>query len=401
MLGNRKTALIISLVLAFVIAAGFVFLVIRVNTIPDISCVQTADPAAFSDNKMTIEMPLVNEWNDSGYKATQYAATLKNNTLNNITDWSVTINLPKNSIISDSWNINMESNEDGSYTIWNDSEQGYNDFIESNGEITFGFILFSNEDHYEIDHFRLKGTPVAKLSDYPLFYLLFALILILLIYISMNVAVAVRDHQYIVRQELDKKIIIQSMKTFTNFIDAKDPYTRGHSIRVAFYTKKIAEKMGFEDDELYDIYYIALLHDVGKINIPDSILNKPGALTKEEMDIIKTHTTNGALILKDFSSVPCILEGARYHHERFDGTGYPEGIAGENIPLVARIIGVADAFDAMNSDRCYRKAFTMERIISELKEGSGKQFDPEIVKVMLDLIEKKAFSNMNSELKDE
>ena len=116
------------------------------------------------------------------------------------------------------------------------------------------------------------------------------------------------------------------------------------------------------------------------------------------MDIIKTHTTNGALILKDFSSLPSIVEGARYHHERYDGTGYPEGIKGEQIPLVARIIGVADAFDAMNSDRCYRKALSIDKIVSELKEGSGKQFDPEIVKIMLELIEDNAFRNMNSEL---
>ena len=401
MIGNKKTASIVSLVLILLIASGFIFLIIRVHTIPDISCIQSEDTQHPEENDLYMEMPISNEWNDSGYKATQYAATLKNNTLNTLKDWSVIVKLPKNAIISDSWNINIESNEYGSYVITNDSEQGYNDTIDPNGEITFGFILFTNEDHYEINHFILKASPLAKISDYPLFYILCALIILLLIYVSMNFAMFIRDRQYKIRRELDKKIIIQSMKTFTNFIDAKDPYTRGHSIRVAFYTKKIAEKMGFEDAELYNIYYIALLHDVGKINIPDSILNKPGALTKEEMDIIKTHTTNGALILKDFSSLPSIVEGARYHHERYDGTGYPEGIKGEQIPLVARIIGVADAFDAMNSDRCYRKAFTMDRIISELKEGAGKQFDPDIVKVMLDLIDKKAFINMNSELKDE
>ena len=188
------------------------------------------------------------------------------------------------------------------------------------------------------------------------------------------------------------------MKTFTNFIDAKDRYTRGHSIRVAFYTKKIAEKMGFEKDDLNSIYYIALLHDVGKINIPDSILNKPGSLTEEERKIIETHTTNGAMILKDFNSVPSIVEGAKYHHERYDGTGYPDGISGENIPLIARIINVADSFDAMNSDRCYRKAYPMEKIVTELKEGSGKQFDPKVVEIMLGLVEENVFMDMNSKI---
>ena len=191
------------------------------------------------------------------------------------------------------------------------------------------------------------------------------------------------------------------MKTFTNFIDAKDKYTRGHSIRVGFYTKKIAEKMDFDEDELDNIYYIALLHDVGKINISDAILNKPGKLDDEERSIIETHTTNGAQILKDFNSVPHIVEGARYHHERYDGKGYPEGLAGENIPLVARIICVADAFDAMNSDRCYRKAYPMEKIVKELKEGAGKQFDPEVVKVMLGLIEEKVFYGIGSDDNEE
>ena len=111
------------------------------------------------------------------------------------------------------------------------------------------------------------------------------------------------------------------------------------------------------------------------------------------MDIIKTHTSKGAAILRDFSSIPDIVDGANYHHERYDGKGYPAGLVGEEIPLIARIIGVADAYDAMNSDRVYRKAFPKDKIISELKENSGLQFDPEIVKIMLDLLEHNAFGD--------
>lgn len=399
MVKSRKPAFIISLVILLLIAAGFGFLFLRVKNTPEIVCVQSGEEGSYENNDIYISMPIGKNWYDSGFHANQYDATLYNNTFNNLKNWSVTLTLPNNAKINDSWNISVYENDDGSITIFNTPNQGYNDYIEPKGFITFGFILFSNSDE-EITDFVVKATPEAHVTDYPLYYILWALLFGLIIYVTINIAAAVKDHQYKIRTELDRKIIIQSMKTFTNFIDAKDKYTRGHSIRVAFYTKKIAEKMDFDKDDLYNIYYIALLHDIGKINIPDSILNKPAELTDKEMDVVKTHTTNGASILKDFNSVPCIIEGAKYHHERYDGSGYPEGLSGDKIPLVARIIGVADAFDAMNSDRCYRGAYPLDKIISELKEGSGKQFDPEVVKIMLELIEENAFKAMNSEINE-
>ncbi len=400
MLGNRKTVLIVSLATVFLTVAGFLYLFILVNSVPKINTEQNGFVYDKANTQMFIEMPASKGWEEGGYHAKQYDVTLYNNTVNRVIDWSVTLTLPEDAKITDSWNITINENEDGSITIINTPDQGFNDHIDPKGNITFGFILFTKGD-YHPENFVLKAKPEAKITDYPLLYLLFAIIFLLLIFLILNIAIALKEKQYQIRQEHDRKIIIQSMKTFTNFIDAKDAYTRGHSIRVAYYTRKIAKRIGFDVEDLDNIYYIALLHDVGKINIPDAILNKPGKLTKEEMDVIKTHTTNGATILKDFSSIPSIVEGARYHHERYDGTGYPEGLAGHKIPLVARIICVADSFDAMNSDRCYRKAFSTEKIVNELREGSGKQFDPEIVKVMLELIEKNAFKNVYSELNDE
>lgn len=394
---SRKVSIIIGAVMLLIIALGFLYLAIKIKTIPEIECIQSGDVKGHED--MYITMPIAKSWNDSGFHANQYDAVLTNNTYNVLKDWSVTLKLPNNAKINDSWNISFYENDDGTITIYNTPNQGYNDIIEPKESITFGFILFSNSDE-EITDYVLKATPEAHMRDYPLYYVLWMLVFILIIFASINFGLALKDHQYRLRAERDQKIIIQSMKTFTNFIDAKDRYTRGHSIRVAFYTKKLAERLGFEKDDLYNIYYIALLHDVGKINIPDSILNKPGALTDEERRVIETHTTNGAMILKDFSSVPSIVEGAKYHHERYDGKGYPEGISGENIPLVARIINVADSFDAMNSDRCYRKAYPAEKIINELKEGAGKQFDPEVVKVLLDLLDDNSFKTMNSELNE-
>ena len=376
---SRKGAFIIGAIVFVLIAAGFIFLFIRVKNTPEITVVQTVDDTK-NKGDLYVEMPIVKNWNDSGFHANQYSATLYNNTYNNVKDWSITLAFPNNAKVNDSWNISLYENEDGTVTIINTPNQGFNDIIEPKEFITFGFILFSNSDE-EITDFVIKATPEAKITDYPLYYILLFMIFINIVFLSINIAVVIKDHQYKVRTEHDRKIIIQSMKTFTNFIDAKDKYTRGHSIRVGFYTKKIAEKMDFDEDELDNIYYIALLHDVGKINISDSILNKPGKLDEEERNIIETHTTNGAQILKDFNSVP--------------------HIAGENIPLVARIICVADAFDAMNSDRCYRKAYPMERIIKELKEGAGKQFDPEVVKVMLELIEENVFYGIGKEDNEE
>ena len=397
---SRKAAFIIGAIIFALIGAGFLFLFIRVKNTPEITVIQTAADTNVNKGDLHVDMPIVKGWNDSGFHANQYDAKLYNNTFNNVKDWSITLKLPNNAKVNDSWNISLYENEDGTVTIINTPNQGFNDIIEPKEFITFGFILFSNSDE-EITDFVIKATPEAKITDYPLYYILLFMIFINIVFLSINIAVVIKDHQYKVRTEHDRKIIIQSMKTFTNFIDAKDKYTRGHSIRVGFYTKKIAEKMDFDEDELDNIYYIALLHDVGKINISDAILNKPGKLDDEERSIIETHTTNGAQILKDFNSVPHIVEGARYHHERYDGKGYPEGLAGENIPLVARIICVADAFDAMNSDRCYRKAYPMEKIVKELKEGAGKQFDPEVVKVMLGLIEEKVFYGIGSDDNEE
>ena len=397
---SRKTAFIIGAIIFALIGAGFLFLFIRVKNTPEITVIQTAADTNVNNGDLHVDMPIVKGWNDSGFHANQYDAKLYNNTFNNVKDWSITLKLPNNAKVNDSWNISIYENDDGTVTIINTPNQGFNDIIEPKEFITFGFILFSNSDE-EITDFVVKATPEAKITDYPLYYILLAMVFINIVFVSINIAVVIKDHQYKARTEHDRKIIIQSMKTFTNFIDAKDKYTRGHSIRVGFYTKKIAERMEFDEDELDNIYYIALLHDVGKINISDAILNKPGKLDDEERDIIKTHTTNGAQILKDFSSVPHIVEGARYHHERYDGKGYPEGLSGEQIPLVARIIGVADAFDAMNSDRCYRKAYPMEKIVKELKEGAGKQFDPEVVKVMLELIEEKVFYSIGSDDNEE
>ena len=179
----------------------------------------------------------------------------------------------------------------------------------------------------------------------------------------------------------------ETIMAIARTVDAKDSLTSRHSQRVSEYSVMIAGKIGFSEKELDNLRKAALLHDIGKIGIPDAVLNKPSKLTEEEYSLMKSHVTLGADILKDFTLVENAAEGARYHHERFDGTGYPEGLAGNDIPLYGRIIAIADAFDAMTANRVYRKRMPFEKVLSELHDGRGTQFDPELLDIFLELIE--------------
>lgn len=170
-------------------------------------------------------------------------------------------------------------------------------------------------------------------------------------------------------------------------IDAKDRYTSGHSQRVADYSLAIAKRMGKSEEEQKIIYYAGLLHDVGKIRVSEEVINKPGKLTEDEFNQIKVHPISGYHILKDIHEDARIAYAAKYHHERYDGNGYPYGLEGENIPEIARIIGVADAYDAMASNRSYRNALPQDVVRSEIEKGRGGQFDAEIADIMLEMID--------------
>lgn len=184
-----------------------------------------------------------------------------------------------------------------------------------------------------------------------------------------------------------ERISMQIVKALSGAVDAKDAYTNGHSLRVAEYSKEIARRAGLCGKAQDDIYMMGLLHDVGKIGVPDAIINKPARLTDEEFAVIKTHPVMGAKILKNIKDFPELTTGARWHHERYDGKGYPDGIAGEEIPLEARIIAVADAYDAMSSRRSYRDVLPQEIVRSEIEKGKGTQFDPVMTKIVLGMID--------------
>ena len=194
--------------------------------------------------------------------------------------------------------------------------------------------------------------------------------------------------QTAVAEERSRKIeqmSFQTIQTLANAIDAKDPYTKGHSTRVGAYSVAIAGALGWNQDRINDLHYAALLHDIGKIGVPDSILNKPRRLTDVEYDIIKSHTTMGGDILRDRIIIRNAEDVARSHHERYDGRGYPLGLKGEEISEEARIVGIADAFDAMSSNRVYRPACEPDFIRHELVEGRGKQFDPHFTDIFMKL----------------
>ena len=176
-----------------------------------------------------------------------------------------------------------------------------------------------------------------------------------------------------------RTLLVGLSRSLTAAIDAKDAYTAGHSERVARLAVEIGRELGLPDEQISDTYLAGLLHDVGKIGIRESVLCKPGRLSAEELEHIQQHVTIGYHILQDLHPIRHLLPGVLYHHERFDGNGYPEGLAGDKIPLLARLLAVADGFDAMNSNRPYRPAMPQSQVFEELKKGAGTHWDAQIV----------------------
>ena len=190
-----------------------------------------------------------------------------------------------------------------------------------------------------------------------------------------------------IKTQENENLSLRIVQTLAEAIDAKDNYTNGHSGRVAKYTREIARRFGYSQKRQDEIYMMGLLHDVGKIGVPDAVINKPAKLTEEEYAQIKTHPVMGDRILKNIRERPKLAVGARWHHERYDGTGYPDGLSGDIIPEEARIIAVADAYDAMTSRRSYRGILPQDIVRNEIKNGKGKQFDPAFADIMLEMIE--------------
>lgn len=370
---------------------------------------------------------------------TIYEALIYNNSNNIVKDWTLKVPINELMWINNSWNSKLEihqnvsSNEkvlaidlsdyseydinldyyidhtgpmiqldEGDYFIYLPEEIAEEKPIKPSkkkevGEACarFGYIMYIPDQGVdyvadfsggEIIYYMYANPFVSKT-----FWTISVLMFLWLVYVIITIAVRIKVKKLIERQkqqkEHDEMMVEQTMKLIINMIENKDTSTKGHSIRVAEYSQMMAKRLGYSEDESKKIYYIGLLHDCGKVNIPDAILKNPGRLTDDEFEVMKKHTEYGAEILKDFTSIDEIDIGAKYHHERYDGKGYPSGLVGEDIPMIARIIGVADAFDAMNSKRCYRDKLPKDVILSELDKNRNKQFDSKIIDCLLRVIE--------------
>lgn len=248
-----------------------------------------------------------------------------------------------------------------------------------------GFLVFAVMSIVEIImfiFFEMNSNEVPMLVG--LFYLL--------IFVVIQQVNDLRKIKRTLENEVNKKkiekeqMLIHIVQTLAGTIDAKDTYTNGHSSRVAEYSREIARRYGYNESQLNDIYMMGLLHDIGKIGIPDAVINKPSKLTDEEYELIKKHPIMGANILEKIQEKKELALGARWHHEKYGGGGYPDGIKGNEIPEQARIIAVADAYDAMTSYRSYRSPMKQERVREEILKGKGTQFDPEFADIMLEMI---------------
>ena len=254
------------------------------------------------------------------------------------------------------------------------------------GEYTFHLRIFLPEKPELFNDYTLSISKAPKLWELMPVKALGVVLLVLVGALAGMLVYRAKTRSVHKRQEAYRPIIEQSLQAFARAIDVKDANIKGHSLRVAQYARELAKRMGKSADEQENIYCAALLHDIGKIGISDEILNKSGGLTPEELTVVQQHPKIGGEMLRDFTALPGVADGAKYHHERYDGQGYCEKLSGNDIPLVARIIAVADAYDDMCNDRSYRKGLHPDAIAEELRKGSGTQFDPEIVPHMLNMI---------------
>ena len=383
---------------AVVLGAAFIYISLM-NEMPhhifqdvQITCEDNPVPQENSGNNgncfIKMKIPLrsdgaLNSWKlENGRHGAQYDIYIQNDTQCSIKNWTLKLSVPENSQIDSSWS-GLYTKEKNIITI-KASGKALNEVISPQSSCKLGFVLYS-------DSF-LKDSSVsleAKFQRSPFSYALFtasAAVTIAGIFLTVFMAVnySILKHQ----QAHAEKEISELLKLCASFIDTRDAYTKRHSLNVAAYSKMLAEELGYSKSFQKNIYNCVFLHYIGKVLIPRAILCKPEKLSDEEWTEMKKHTVYGAEILKDFTGIKNVHSVVLYHHERYDGKGYMKGLKGEEIPLEARIVCVADSFDAMATDRAYRPHLSKEIIISELKKGKGTQFDPEIAQAMLNIIEK-------------
>lgn len=273
------------------------------------------------------------------------------------------------------------------------------DIIESND--SFGWLLTKYEPIYDSNGkcVAYAGADISmeEIREYTQNYVMLivsiaAIFLIACIFVGLKMHINTNRAEELDKlreqQQRDKQLIREIIESFAKVIDMKDSYTQGHSSRVAKYTEMLAKELGYDEDTVEQYYNIALMHDIGKVSIPDQVLNKPGKLTDEEFKTIKSHAARGADVLKSISLMPNIIVGAQAHHERPDGKGYPNGLKGDEIPRVAQIIAVADTFDAMYSDRPYRSRMNYDKAVGIIRDAAGTQLTQDVVEAFMRIAER-------------
>ena len=338
-------------------------------------------------NRIFFAITKTNEWTESNdINLCSYDGLIANTTSKDFKDWCIKLKVPAATTVENTWNCSCYIDDNYLYITPMESTRV---IVNSNREELFGFLLTSEND-LTFRSATITGRLCQKLKTNALFIICWVMAGLSAIAALYGVIIEriIRTQKNITktRQDHDNQIIEQTMMTFSNFIDNKDTYTQGHSTRVAAYVREMAKRMGMSEQEQLNIYYAGLMHDIGKLTVADDVLNKTSRLSSDEWNLIQQHTTNGAALLKNFTILPEINDAVLYHHERYDGTGYMNRLCGKDIPLVARMVGIADAYDAMNTNRCYRLKFSEERIVSELERCRGKQFDPDLVPYLISMI---------------
>lgn len=257
------------------------------------------------------------------------------------------------------------------------------------GKYTFHLAIFDSAGEKVLEERTFDIVKTGEFHEQPGF-IVYMLVLLSVMLIWFTWLIVQRQLN---QQQIKLDMANMTVMAIANAVDAKDVRTNQHSTRVAEYSELIAKEMNCfkwyrKRKELSNLKKAAQMHDIGKIGVPDAVLNKVGRLTDEEYAKMKSHVISGAEILKDFTLVEHVVDGTRYHHERYDGKGYPDGLKGEEIPLYGRIISVADTFDAMTSNRVYRGAMDTEYVMNEMKRGRGTQFDPDALDAFLRLVDK-------------
>lgn len=337
-------------------------------------------------------------WESGDFVGAQYDLVLFNHLDYEINDWEIRIKVPRGSYLDATWNGVFQLVDDNLFI----SSVSYNSVIKKQA-YPIGFIMYipakDAENGWNLTDISITYKKFLQMQDLTFYWVLLGFGVLITIFIIIYGVLKIKVNQARKQQKIYRDIIEQSLTTFANTIDAKDNYTEGHSRRVAFYSRELAQRLNLSFEEQEQIYYIAMMHDIGKIGIPDSILKKPTKLTEEEWEIMKKHSTYSGDILSEFTAIPEISSAVRYHHEWFDGTGYPYKLKGEEIPRTARIISVADSFDTMNSKRVYRGPLPKDEIIRQLRNNAGIQFDPEIVPHMIKMLEDGTVDRLNALLR--